>query len=311
MIHDLRLSMYNTKFFLIIFFGLILFSSCQTKTSAKNETTSEWNSGTIIIATDENLQNIAEQLSQIYEHDNPKAHIKFNYQAQDKIIDDFVNGKISSMLISRTLTKNEKDISTQNQKTATVENVFGYNAVALIANPKFNDSVFDIKKLSDYLQPNSAVKLVFDNKQSGIARYIMQLANVDPALFKNALAVNNAQEVMEYVQRNQASVGFISFNQISNRDVSETKSILSSLKILDVKRNDTIYEVSQESIYSFTYPLQQSMNIVLGRNPELVGTGFTNFLTKERAAKILLRAGLVPANMPARRVEVRDELEIK
>lgn len=305
--YDLRLTI---KYFIVISV-LFLVASCNTKNATKKETTSEWNTGTITIATDENLKNIAEQLSQIYEHENPEAHIIFNYQLQDKIINDFVNGKISSMLISRNLTRNEKEISNQNQKTAAVENVFGYNAVALIANKSFKDSVLNIKNLSDYLQPNAAVKLVFDNKQSGIARYIMQLANIEPLLFKNALVVNNSQEVIEYVQRNQTSIGFIPFNLISNRDENETKSLIESIKILDVKQNDTIHEVSQSTIYNFTYPLQQSINIVLGRNPELVGTGFTNFLTREKSAKILLRAGLVPAFMPNRNIEIRNELEIK
>ncbi|HUM52418.1 MAG TPA: substrate-binding domain-containing protein [Chitinophagales bacterium] len=309
MMYDLR---FTTQLFIFfILFGVIFLSSCNTKPTSKKEIISEWNSGTITIATDENLKNIAEQLSQIYEHENPAAHIIFNYQPQDKIINDFVNGKITSMLISRNLTKNEKEISTNNQHTKTLENVFGFNAVATISNQNFNDSILDINKLTNYLQANSTVKLVFDNKQSGIARYIMKLANIEPALFKNALVVNNSNEVVEYVKRNQSSIGFIPFNLISNRDEEETNKLTQTIKILDIKQNDTIYEVSQASIYSFSYPLQQSINIVLGRNPELVGTGFTNFLTKERSAKILLRAGLVPAFMPKRNFEIRNEVEIK
>lgn len=309
MMYDLR---FTTQLFIFfILFGVIFFSSCNTKPTTKKEIISEWNSGTITIATDENLKNIAEQLSQIYEHENPAAHIIFNYQPQDKIINDFVNGKITSMLISRNLTKNEKEISTNNQHTKTLENVFGFNAVATISNQNFNDSILHINKLTNYLQANSTVKLVFDNKQSGIARYIMKLANIEPALFKNALVVNNSNEVVEYVKRNQSSIGFIPFNLISNRDEEETNKLTQTIKILDIKQNDTIYEVSQASIYSFSYPLQQSINIVLGRNPELVGTGFTNFLTKERSAKILLRAGLVPAFMPKRNFEIRNEVEIK
>lgn len=309
MSYDLRFSF--RQYLQAVFFASILLTSCKNKSTSKNEAASEWNSGTITIATDENLKNIAEQLSHIYEHDNPEAHIIFNYQPQDKIIDDFVNAKITSMLISRNLTKNEKEISTQNQKTATVENVFGYNAVALIANPNFKDSVLDLKNLTNYLQPNAAIKLVFDNKQSGIAKYIMQLGKIDPATFKNAYVVNNSKEVIEYVQRNQTSIGFIPFNLISNRDENETKKLLGSIKILDIKLNDTIREVSQENIYNFSYPLEQSINIVLGKNPELVGTGFTNFLTRERSAKILLRAGLVPALMPKRKFEVREQIEMK
>jgi phosphate transport system substrate-binding protein len=301
----------NQLYLFILFFVMMMIASCKTSIKTKENKVSEWNSGIITIATDENLKNIAEQLAQIYEHENPSAKINFNYQPQDKIITNFINGNITSMLISRMLTNEERKTSLQNQQAKTIENIFGYNAIALITHPTFKDSIFDIKNLQNYLQPNSAVKLVFDNKQSGIAKYLIQLQDIDAQLFKNAFVVNNASEVIEYVQRNQTSIGFIPFNLISNRDDEETEVILKKIKILAIKQNDTICKISQDAIYNFTYPLQQSINIVLGKNPELVGTGFTNFLTKQQSAKILLRAGLVPAYMPNRSFEISDELKVK
>ncbi len=283
-------------------------TSCKPTVSSNQPAASEWNSGTITIATDENLKNIAEQLAQIYEHEHTNANIIFDYQAQDKIIQDFVAGKVTSMLVSRKLTANELMISNQNQQTKIVENIFGYNAIALISNNGFTDTVIDMNKIQDYLQPNSTTRLVFDNKQSGIAKYLLQLLQIQPEWFKNAFVVNNSSEVIEYVQRHPTAIGFIPFNLISNQDEPATQNLLNQIKLLDVKWNDTIYSISQASIYQLTYPLQQSINIVLGKNPELVGTGFTNFLTREKSAKILLRSGLVPAKMPVRNYQISGEI---
>ena len=86
-------------------------------------------------------------------------------------------------------------------------------------------------------------------------------------------------------------------------------TIRSKIKILSVKQKDTISSVSQENIYTFSYPLQQPLNMVLGNNPELVGKGFVTFLCKEKAAKIILKAGLVPNFMPSRNIIVSDELK--
>lgn len=296
-----------SKFILVLFVPFFFFS-CHTNNTSKNSSSNEWNTGTITIATDENLENIAPQLAQIYENDNPAAHIIFNYQPQDKIIADFISGKITSMFISRALTKEEIAYSSQQQKTATVQNIIGYNAIAVIANHGFKDSIFYLKNITNYLQANSSIKLVFDNNQSGIPKNIMQQTNLKPADFKNALVVKNAQEVIEYVQRNTASIGFIPFNLISNHFDSSATKILTNIKLLAVNHNDTIQQISQESIYQQKYVLEQCLNIVLGRNPELVGTGFTNFLTRERAAKILFRAGLVPAVMPNRNMIIREEI---
>lgn len=286
-----------------------IFSSCKmqtTDTAASND----WNSGKIVIATDENLKNIGAQLTQIYEHENEKAEVVLNYQPQDKIINDFVNGKTRSMMISRTLTARETALSDQNQHVETLETVFAYTAVALVANRNFRDSVVDMASFPDYLQPGSEIKLVFDNKQSGIPEFIMQKAGLKTSLMKNALVVNGAEEVIEYVKRDKNAIGFISFTAISDPYDSKLKETLSSIRILDIRQKNIVHQVSQENIYNFSYPLQQPISIVLGNNPELVGKGFMNFLCREKAAKILLKAGLVPRFIPVRNIIVLNELKI-
>src|SRR4051812_11322494 len=80
----------------LLFLLCIIIFSCKTKLS--DNTTNDWNSGKIVIATDENLKDIMAQLVEIYEHENDSAHIVLNYQPQEKIVNDFVNGKTKSMI---------------------------------------------------------------------------------------------------------------------------------------------------------------------------------------------------------------------
>lgn len=296
------------SFQIFLLFFVLGLSSCKTKD--KNVAKDEWNTGSITIATDENLQDIAAQLALIYEHEYSAAKINFNFQPQDRIISDFLNGKITSMIINRNLTKEEIELSTQNQQSKVVENTLAYNAIALISNNTFKDSVVNISDLKNYLNPNSPIKLVFDNTKSGIAKFILEKEKLDISLFKNALVVNNVNEVIDYVARNNASIGFIPFNYISNLHTKQTKDILSKIKILAIIDSNQIYSLSQQSLYDFKYPLSQQITIVLGKNPETVGTAFVNWLVKERAAKVLLKAGLVPYYMPIRNINVKDELEI-
>ena len=296
------------KKYLLINFYLFFFSSCQLNPT--DSTSNSWNMGKITIATDENLKDITEQLTQIYEHENTQAAVALKFQPEDKIVHDFMNGTVRSMIISRTLTNNERAVSKQNQQVEIEENIFAYSAVALIANRSFKDSVIDITSIKNYLQPGSSTRLVFDNKQSGIPKLIMQKTGIGPELFKNALVVNNSDEVVDYVRRTSNAIGFISFNGISDTYDARAKEILSSVKLLAIRRNDSTFPISQESIYDFAYPLQYPINIVLGNNPELVGKGFTNFLCREKASKILLKAGLVPRFMATRRIIVHDTLKI-
>jgi phosphate transport system substrate-binding protein len=294
------------KYSCIVLITLMLFSCSSNK---KNESKDTWNTGTVTIATDINLKEIAEQLTEIYEHEYVQAKIILNFQPQDKIISDFLNGKITSMIVNRNLSHNELELASQNQEVRIIENILAYNAVALIANKSFKDSVIDFGGIKNYLQPNSAIKLVFDNKQSGIAKLILEREKLDATLFKNALVVNNVNEVIEFINNNKTGIGFIPFNFISDPHSKETAEILSKVKILGIKEKDTISNISQQSIYDNHYPLQQTMTIVLGKNPEIVATAFVNWAVKERAAKILLKAGLVPRLMPDRNLNIQSELK--
>ncbi len=292
-----------------LFLTSLLLFSCKMKLSEKDGISNEWNSGTITIATDENLKDIMQQLVQIYEFEQKNAKVILNFQPQDKIINDFINGDIKSMIISRNLTEAETATSQQNQTVKITAQTFAYNAVVLIAHKNFRDSLLDIRSLKDYLNPASSTKLVFDNQRSGIAKLVMQKASIDKALFKQALVVNNALEVVDFVAANTHAIGFIPFNLISDEDDKNTATILSKVKVLNIQQGATVAAISQESIYAFSYPLQQSLTIVLGNNPELTGRGFSNFLCREKASKILLKAGLVPRFMPTRRINILDNIK--
>ena len=294
-------------FHIISLFIVFMMFSCNTKNNKTPK--DEWNVGSITIPTDENLKDIVEQLALIYEHDYSQAKINFNFQPQDKIISDFLNGKITSMIINRNLTKAEIELGTQNQQTKVVENTLAYNAIALIANKTFTDTIINLSSLKNYLQPNSNTKLVFDNTKSGIAKFILEKEKLDISLFKNALVVNNTDEVIDFIDRNNTSIGFIPFNYISNTHTDKAKAILSKIKTLAIMDGRNIYSLSQQSLYDFKYPLAQPITIILGKNPETVGTAFVNWLVKERASKILLKAGLVPYYMPNRNINVLDELK--
>ncbi len=292
-----------------IVFICILLASCKAKLS--DNTTNDWNSGKMVLSTDENLETIMDQLVEIYEHENDSAQLALNYLPQEKIVSDFVNGKIKSMVISRKLTTGEKQVATQNQAIEIQESIFGYNAVAIIAGNNFSDSVIRLSSLKDFLQPGSPVKLIFDNKQSGIPNLIMQKAHLSPELFKNALVASNAKEILEYIHRDEHAIGFISFNTVSDLSDPKTQELLKTIKVLDVEENNIISSISQQSIFDFTYPLSHPLNIVLGNNPELIGRGFTNFLCRERAAKIMLKAGIVARIIPVRNINVHNDLQTK
>lgn len=292
---------------LIIVLACFAVYGCRSKTAVSSES-EDWNSGTITIACDSNLQAVISQMKPVYENSFPKAVVNFDYRSEDDIVRDFVAGKLRTAIISRMLTPAEKEEAGMNQQIDIREHFFAFDAVAVVAGKQYADSVFDLDGVAAMLEKGSPVRLIFDHAQSGIAKQVMQVCRIDPAAFKQAYVVKNPQAVIDYVVADPLAIGFIPYNFISNSYEEADLENRKKIKLLALSKNDTLYRLSQHDLAYADYPLKRPLNIVLGNSPDLVGRGFTNFLHRTQAARILLKSGLVPKNLPARTIRVRETL---
>lgn len=293
--------------FIISFIIAFIFIVCSCNSNNKTTNEFEWNKGNVVITADSNLRDILETLIPIYENFYPNANVSFQYTSEDVAISDFKNKKNTIIAIEKQLTPDEIAVAEHHQNAKVLENVFAYDAIAVISNKAFKDSFFAIENTAKYLNASAAAKLVFDNAKSGIAKVIMHLSNTEPALFKNAYSLNSTTDVLKYVEANTNAIGFIPYNLLSNRNEKEAKYIRTTFKFLPVSYHDTITAISQESIAYREYPLVRPISIYIGDCPDLVGQGFANFLFKRQISKALLLSGLVPKNIPTREVNVTDE----
>lgn len=267
----------------------------------------DWNNGSVTITADSNLRFVLEQLVPIYENFYPKASVKFNYTSEDKAISEFTSKTNTIVAVEKQLTSAEMQSATFHQDAKIMENIFAYDAIAVIANIAYTDSVFDINKTAQYLQPSSTTKLVFDNAQSGIAKIILQRSGVPAADFKNAYALHDIADVLKYVAENKNAIGFIPYNLVSNRNEQEAKYIRSTYKFLAVTYKNNTIALSQENIANQKYPLIRPIVLYIGNCPDVVGQGFANFLFGRQISKALLLSGLIPASIPVREVVVTEE----
>jgi ABC-type phosphate transport system substrate-binding protein len=287
--------------------AVLLLFSCNTSVDESNK--SDWKKGKAVIAADENLHPLLLQFKQIFENEYPEAQIDFNFQANDSIINAFVRGSYTSGIITRSMSAGEINNSGIAHQHKIKERVFAFSGIALIANNAFPDSVVDLSQVPVYLQ-NASAEIIFDNASSGIARHLMQLLKLSSAEIKKAKSVGSAESVIDYVRIKNNAIGFIPYSSISDLDNKKVVSTLNSIKLMDVKWNDTTYSISQQAIAKEHYPLWQPLNFLLSGNQEPVAEAFMNFLQKGKASKMLLKAGLVPANMPIREYIIIDTLPV-
>jgi phosphate transport system substrate-binding protein len=202
--------------------------------------------------------------------------------------------------------------------------VVAYDALALVLNKSNPDSLLtydnvkDIMtgKITDWKQINSDSKLstiniVFDNTNSGNFRYFREKFELPQQLGPNFFALNNNPEVIDYVSRSAGAMGIISVNWISDKDDSLSFSFLNRIKVAAVSLphldQSTFYLPVQGSIYDKTYPFVREVNMNSRESFTGLGSGFVSFVSGEKGQRIILKSGLVPATMPIRIIQVKNE----
>lgn len=293
---------------LLILGFAIAITACRNEQPVTSES-EDWNSGHITIACDSNLMPVIGQMKPVYENSYPAAVVDFSYGNEDDLVRRFVAGDLRTIILARMLSPAEKEQAAASQQIDIREHFFAYDAVAVVAGKQYADSVLDLDRVAAMLEKGSPVRLIFDNARSGIAKQVMRLCRIDPEAFRQAYVVNDPQAVIDYVAADPLAIGFIPFNFISNSYEEADRQNRKKIKLLAVSKNDTTYRLSQEDLAYSDYPLKRPLNIVLGNSPDLVGRGFTNFLHRSQAARILLKSGLVPKYMPPRIIRVRETLE--
>jgi phosphate transport system substrate-binding protein len=307
--------------------GLLMTIAAIVMVSCKNQGTATLKetptSGDIKIEADESFQPIVDAevgtFTTLYKY----AHIRAVYKPENELVADFLNDSIK-VIVSSWAPSDEQRKVLLDMQTVVRTSVVAYDALALVLN-KSNpeslltyDNVKDIMagKITDWNQINSGSKLdsiniVFDNPNSGNFRYFREKFDLPQQLGQNFFAVKNNPEVIDYVSRSPGAMGIVSVNWISDRDDSLSVSFLGRIKVAAVSLpyldQSTFYLPVQGSIYDKTYPFVREVYMNSRETFTGLGSGFVSFVSGEKGQRIILKSGLVPATMPIRIIQVKNE----
>jgi phosphate transport system substrate-binding protein len=299
--------------------SLLLLMSCggMGKT-ATNETPTR---GNIRIVADESFQPLIETEVFTFTHIYLNAKIKPVFKPEYDVINDFMNDSVKVIVTSKKLSDYQIQSLRDTQIIARTT-TYAYDALALITNRGNNDSLLKyntvkdifLGKVKNWKDVNEKSKLgdihvIFDNTKSGNIRYFKELFNIKDSLSKNFFAVNNNAEVINYVSRNPNALGIISVNWISDKDDSLTMSFIKKINVVAVSQqyiNDgSYYRPHQGFIYDKSYPFVREIYLISRETYSGLGSGFVNWACAEQGQRVVLKAGLVPATMPIRLVQIK------
>ncbi len=306
----------------MIFLALLnLMPGCKNKgTTALKETPT---SGTIRIASDESFRPIIEAELDTFTALYSYAHITPLYMPENELVAFFLNDSVKVIVSSWAPTEEQRKLLLDMQ-TVVRTTVVAYDALAIVLHRSNPDSLLTYENVkdiftgavTDWKQINPSSKLgqtnvVFDNVRSGNIRYFREKFTLPEELLPNFFAVKSNPEVIDYVSRTPGAIGIVSVNWISDEDDPQSFGMLGKIKVAAISQpyldKTSYYPPLQGHIYEKTYPFVREVNMHSRESYTGLGSGFVSFVAGEKGQRIILKSGLVPATMPIRIIQVKNE----
>lgn len=302
---------------------LVLFSCVNGGNRKLDETPTR---GDIQIFADESFQPLIEAevyaFTSIYNTEYNKASIKAVYKPEVDIINDFMNDSVKVIATSKKLTDDQIKWL-RDTLIITRTTTFAYDALALVTNRENSDTMVKYEtikdiflgKVTNWKEIDSKSKLgdisvIFDNTKSGNIRYFKERFEISDKLPANFFAVNNNKDVVDFVSKNKNAIGIVSVNWISDRDDSTSRSFIDKINVLAISQpyltDGYYYRPDQGFIYDKSYPFVREIYFISREIFRGLGSGFIQWATAEQGQRIVLKSGLVPATMPIRLVQIKQ-----
>lgn len=287
--------MNRIKSFWVILLGSLVLTACNAPREKKE--TDTLGKGTLQICADETFKPIIEEQSKVFDSSFPDAHVTIHYKSETECIQDFLNDSARLILVTRDLNDAEKKFCEQKKLVPTTLAI-AKDAVAVIVNNSAVDTAFGMDELKGILTGTykKKFKVVFDNQGSSTLRFLMDSLLRGQALGTNVYAAKGNDSVISYIAQNPDAIGFVGVSYVSDFSDIEGLAFIKQVQVASVY-NDSLqqyFKPYQAYIAPNYYPLTRNLYYINRETYPGLGTGFANFLSKERGQLIFKQARLFP-----------------
>lgn len=305
----------------IVAAGIFAFAGCGNNSG--DAPTDTPTSGEVNISVDESFKPIIESQVSTFEGVYKRANVNAAYKPEGEVMKDLLNDSTRVIIVSRELKKEEKAVIDQKKRVPRVTKI-AIDAVAIIVNRNNPDSLLTLDELKSIFNGNTKswkqlnsdsklkdITIVFDNNNSGTARYVVDSLTKDHKLPQNTFAANSHEALIAYVEKNENAIGVIGVNWISDFDDSVVVGFQKRIKVVGVssdpnpRTTESYYQPYQAYIAQGQYPLRRYLYIISVEGRAGLGTGFASYVAGDQGQRIILKSGLVPATMPVRVVGIQ------
>lgn len=281
--------------YIFLFSVLTVFVSCGG--GERKGPTDTLGSGSIDIAVDETYKPIIEDQLYVFDSSFPDAKIAATYKPEAECIKEFLNDSTRLILVTRDLSKEEKDFLAS-KKVVPTSLAIAKDAIAVIVNNSSPDTVFSVAEIRGILtgKYRKPYTVVFDNPGSSTLRYMLDSLIPGDKLGANVFAARTNDSVIEYVSKNPDAIGFVGVSYVADYSDPEGLAFIKKIKVAEIfnERLGKSYSPYQAYIAPNWYPFTRSLYYIHRETYPGLGTGFANFLSKERGQLIFKQSRLFP-----------------
>jgi phosphate transport system substrate-binding protein len=290
----------------VLFFIGFLFVMCNQQ-EKKNTNKESILKGTATILVDETLTPIIEDQVAVFES-KYDAKINIVSKSESEVVISLFKEKSGIAVLSRNLTIEENKIFEQKKITPKITK-FATDAIALVSNKAYNDTLIDLQHVIEFMQgnQNSSIKgLVFDNPNSSTVRYMNDLAGIKEIPQKGVFSFKTNQEVIKFVAQNEGMIGVVGVNWLF-QPMPDMQEYVDKVNVLGVKSlsGGNYYMPTQNNLAEGKYPLARDLYIINAQGYTGLGMGFASFVAGDIGQRIILKSGLLPVRIPGRKIIIR------
>ncbi|WP_234109997.1 PstS family phosphate ABC transporter substrate-binding protein [Chryseobacterium sp. R2A-55] len=284
---------------LLLVFLFLFFASCK-KSEIK---VPSYNEGELTIVADESFKSVTEALAEGYMISYPKTKLKVVTQKEDLAFLDLLNGKAKIIVMSRDLSKNEKEAFKNKVDLELLPARFAVDAVVFIVPKNSSIEKISLDEIRQGLESDEK-RFIFDGTNSSNLNFVAQKLGKAPSDLKFNIITGN-ENVVQQLSKYPDKIGVISLNTISRPYGKEATFLRSMIKVLPVEDKGRLFEPNIENLREMKYPFSRVLYFLTSEANFNLANGFIRFSCTQLGQMIVQKEGLQKYNLYQREVQMR------
>ncbi len=258
------------------------------------------------------LQREVDQFASLY----PQAKVDIHGTSTREAIVALLNDSVYSVIADRPLNEEERQVAQRAEKRV-VEDKIGKDGIAIIVHPSNVIGRFDsaaiqqilVRRIQDWREVAGSrrpgpLDVVLTGRNSGMYELLRNRFFTSTKLLEPTTVFETQAEVIHYVSLHPQAVGFVASSLVMN---GAQKVRVVPVLIRDPKGGESGCLPGQLEVYQSLYPFHYSLYLCYAEAKAAVGIGFGAFLLSNEGQKVIQKAGVAPAAIPYRKIQLTSE----